>query len=102
MKNYYMGIYCAIIAEAHSSAYFIKEIGSILLRNQTVTIFKRSFISNGLGFHVDAVLGVIPALGKQIPSVAYEQQLAITIESAKTHFLDKGSRLYLCSDRAPK
>lgn len=72
--------------EAHSSAYFIKENGSTLLRNQTVAIFTKVFISNGVGFHTDAVLGVIPALGKQMPIVAYKEQLAITIKSAKTHF----------------
>jgi ankyrin repeat protein len=63
----------------------VENAGNVQLDNPTVSALAKAFVENGLGSHPTALLCIIPALGKQLPSLAPDLLVSALIKRAETH-----------------
>jgi ankyrin repeat protein len=63
----------------------VENVGNVRLDNPTVSALEKAFVENSLGSHSDALLCIIPALGKQLPSLAPEVLVSALIKRAEVH-----------------
>lgn len=63
----------------------VESGGMVRLENATIRILADAFMESGLGTYSDALLCIIPALWKQLPSPDQEHMLSALIKTADEH-----------------